>query len=267
MKKTINENTLRTIIRESMKNYLKESIDSNIDMIESDGWTPDMDDMWDEFGNNNIHDTEGAFGVLAQGDEDDHLNRVARSLRSTKFDTDANMNSFDTEPSEFASDDNAEYFRDKMMESAIDKAIEESLSNLKNDDYDFSDKSRWCGDAKFHAANKKSDENKVGTVKLNESQLKKIISETVMNILNEIGDTPKGQKLLGMAARRAIDNRDNAKARNIKQYSDDRREEDAKKMSGKSQWRQNRRAQQMKNSVTDGFFGKDSSVGIYRDKE
>ena len=95
----------------------------------------------------------------------------------------------------------------------------------------------------------------------------KIISEAVMNILNEIGDTPKGQKLLGMAARRAIDNRDNAKARNIKQYSDDRREEDAKKMSGKSQWRQNRRAKQMQNSVTDGFFGKDSSVGIYRDKE
>jgi hypothetical protein len=217
MKKTINENTLRTIIRESMKNYLKESIDSNIGVIESDGWTPDMDDMWDEFGNNNIHDTEGAFGVLAQGDEDDHLNRVAKSLRSTKFDTDANMNSFDTEPSEFASDDNAEYFRDKMMESAIDKAIEESLTNLKNDDYDFSDKSRWCGDAKFHAdnekkakdtkkgsktadndksrwcgdakfhaANKSLNENKMGTVKLNESQLKKIISEAVMNILNEI---------------------------------------------------------------------------------
>ena len=223
MKKTINENTLRAIIRESMKNYLKESIDSNIGVIESDGWTPDMDDMWDEFGNNNIHDTEGAFGVLAQGNEDDHLNRVARSLRSTKFDTDANMNSFDTEPSEFASDDNAEYFRDKMMESAIDKAIEESLTNLKNDDYDFSDKSRWCGDAKFHAdnekkvkdtkkgsktadndksrwcgdakfhaANKSLNENKMGTVKLNESQLKKIISEAVMNILMiEEKKTPK----------------------------------------------------------------------------
>ena len=33
-------------------------------------------------------------------------------------------------------------------------------------------------------------------------------------------------------------------------------------MSGKSQWRQNRRVQKMKNSVTDGFFGKDSYVRI-----
>ena len=50
MKKVINENTLKLIIKESLKNYLKESIDSKFGMEEeSDGWTPDMDDMWDEF--------------------------------------------------------------------------------------------------------------------------------------------------------------------------------------------------------------------------
>lgn len=54
MKKIINENTIKSIVRESLKNYLKESMDIN----SSEGWTPEMDDMWDEFGNNNVHDTD-----------------------------------------------------------------------------------------------------------------------------------------------------------------------------------------------------------------
>jgi hypothetical protein len=153
MKKVINENTIKAIVRESLKNYLQESMP----MTETDGWTPEMDDMWDEFGNNNVHDTEGAFGVLAQGDEDDHLNRVAKSVRSTKFDTDANMRSFEDEPSEFASDDNAEYFRGKMLESVINQAVNEAFKKItENEDYDCGwDKTKWCGDAKFHAANEK----------------------------------------------------------------------------------------------------------------
>ena len=153
MKKVINENTIKAIVRESLKNYLQESMS----MTETDGWTPDMDDMWDEFGNNNVHDTEGAFGVLAQGDEDDHLNRVAKSVRSTKFDTDANMRSFEDEPSEFASDNNAEYFRGKMLESVINQAVNEAFKKItENEDYDCGwDKTKWCGDAKFHAANEK----------------------------------------------------------------------------------------------------------------
>lgn len=123
MKKVINENTIKSIVRESLKNYLKESMDMN----NSEGWTPDMDDMWDEFGNNNVHDTDGAFGVLAQGDNDDHVSRVARSLRSTKFDTDANMGTYGDEADEFASDDNAEYLRDKMFESIINRAVNEAF--------------------------------------------------------------------------------------------------------------------------------------------
>ena len=43
MKKIINENTIKSIVRESLKNYLKESMDIN----NSEGWTPEMDDMWD----------------------------------------------------------------------------------------------------------------------------------------------------------------------------------------------------------------------------
>ena len=42
MKKTINENTIKSIVRESLKNYLRESMDMN----NAEGWTPDMDDMY-----------------------------------------------------------------------------------------------------------------------------------------------------------------------------------------------------------------------------
>ena len=161
MKKTINENTIKSIVRESLKNYLKESMDMN----NSEGWTPEMDDMWDEFGNNNVHDTDGAFGVLAQGGDDDHVSRVARSLRSTKFDTDANMGAYGDEADEFASDDNAEYLRDKMFESIVSRAVNEAFKKAMNDDDDDDynlgwDKSKWCGDLKFsekyHNNNKKT---------------------------------------------------------------------------------------------------------------
>ena len=161
MKKTINENTIKSIVRESLKNYLKESIDMN----SSDGWTPEMDDMWDEFGNNNIHDTDGTFGVLAQGDDNDHVSRVARSLRSTKSDTDANMRAYGDEPDEFASDDNAEYLRDKMFESIINRAVNEAFKKaVNNDECDFQDK------PKCHAENgrkTKAKTDKKASKKLN----------------------------------------------------------------------------------------------------
>jgi len=160
MKKVINENTLKSIIKESLKNYLKESMDSELGVgEESEGWTPEIDDMWDEFGNNNVHDTDGAFGVLAQGDDDDHISRVAKSLRSTKFDTDANMGEFEDEADEFASDDNAEYLRNKMFESIVRKSVNETFSKRTN-------------------AGK--------TIKLTENNLKSIISESVQRSINEI---------------------------------------------------------------------------------
>lgn len=193
MKKTINENTLKSIIKESLKNYLKESMDSELGMgEEAEGWTPEMDDMWDEFGNNNVHDTDGAFGVLAQGDDDDHVSRVARSLRSTKFDTDTNMGEFEDEADEFASDDNAEYLRDKMFESIVRKSVNETF-------------------------NKNTNMGK--TVKLTESELKKIISESVMNVLNEIGDTPRGQYKLGRLARRKLQQGDTDGADMVDDYA------------------------------------------------
>lgn len=120
MKKIINENTIKSIVRESLKNYLKESMDIN----SSEGWTPEMDDMRDEFGNNNIHDT------------------------------DANMKAYGDKEDEFISDDNAEYVRNKFFESVIKRAVNEAFKKtVNNDECDFQDKSKCCGDAKCHAEN------------------------------------------------------------------------------------------------------------------
>ena len=120
MKKIINENTIKSIVRESLKNYLKESMDIN----SSEGWTPEMDDMWDEFGDNNVHDT------------------------------DANMRAYDDKEDKFISDDNTEYARNKFFESVIKRAVNEAFKKaVNNDECDFQDKSECCGNTKCHAEN------------------------------------------------------------------------------------------------------------------
>ena len=120
MKKIINENTIKSIVRESLKNYLKESMDIN----SSEGWTPEMDDMWDEFGDNNVHDT------------------------------DANMRAYDDKEDKFISDDNTEYARNKFFESVIKRAVNEAFKKaVNNDECDFQDKSKCCGNTKCHAEN------------------------------------------------------------------------------------------------------------------
>ena len=159
MKKIINENTIKSIVRESLKNYLKESMDIN----SSEGWTPEMDDMWDEFGNNNVHDTDGTFGILAQGDDDDYVGRFARSLRSTKADTDANMRAYGDKEDEFMSDDNAEYIRNKFFESVIKRAVNEAFNKAVNNG-----ECDCCGGAKCRTEKgRKAKTNKKTSKKLN----------------------------------------------------------------------------------------------------
>ena len=174
MKKTINENTIKSIVRESLKNYLRESMDMN----NSEGWTPEMDDMWDEFGNNNVHDTDGAFGVLAQGGDDDLVSRVARSLRSTKFDTDANMGAYGDEADEFASDDNAEYLRDKMFESVVKKAVNEAFTKVINE---------VSSDLAIRAGKKAKEEKRFGQQeRFNDYAREKVNTDALLNSWQEL---------------------------------------------------------------------------------
>ena len=58
-------------------------------------------------------------------------------------------------------------------------------------------------DAKHRIKQFAFNENKE-VIKLSESQLYKIINESVTNILNEIGDTRKGQRLIGRVAGRKM---------------------------------------------------------------
>jgi hypothetical protein len=45
------------------------------------------EDMWDAHGNGNLEDTNGLYGMMAQGDEDDDATKYARAVRSTDDET------------------------------------------------------------------------------------------------------------------------------------------------------------------------------------
>lgn len=92
MKKVINESTIRDIVRESLKNYIKESMED--DSSDFEGWTPedvddDMEEMFLAYGNNNIYSdgTPGMASMLSQGDDSSYATKLARSLRSCESDT------------------------------------------------------------------------------------------------------------------------------------------------------------------------------------
>ena len=56
-------------------------------------------------------------------------------------------------------------------------------------------------------------------IRLTESDLHKIVKESVNKILNEIGDTPKGQYMLGRLQTRQLKNRDSSAAKTSKYAS------------------------------------------------
>lgn len=140
MKKVINENTIRQIVRESLKNYLKESMDDYDGRVE--GWTPedvenDMEDLYDYYGNNNIHDADnpGYASMLSQGDDDSYSTKVGRSLRSSVSDTDDAF--YDEIKDGFSSSNTPEdneflskHYGNSDLNEAIDKAVSGAIKKL-----------------------------------------------------------------------------------------------------------------------------------------
>ena len=57
-------------------------------------------------------------------------------------------------------------------------------------------------------------------IRLTEGQLNRIIKESVKQVLNEIGDTAKGQELLGKSVRKARQKGENGLAMDIDSYAD-----------------------------------------------
>lgn len=125
MKKVINENTIKSIVRESLLNYLRESMDMGDEALSND-------EMWNKYGNENrLDNTDGMYGVLAQGDNDDDLTRYARSIRSSFADSeDAFAKEYGEKNDDIdISPENSNYLSGKYMKSKYSqKSIEEAVN-------------------------------------------------------------------------------------------------------------------------------------------
>ena len=62
-------------------------------------------------------------------------------------------------------------------------------------------------------------------IQLNEEQLKRIIKESIKNVLSEVGDTPKGQNKLGRLEKRKREEGNDEEGDRIAKYA--RKEQDA----------------------------------------
>lgn len=153
----LNESNLKQIIKESIKNYLRENSDIDWDNFDDEddyewdgSWAgrenneedyaefPDSEEMiWKHHGNQNIHQDkpgeEGLWGVLAQGDKDTMSRRIARSLRPSNSDSEREFyhGEDDWEMPLDDSDEDIAYINNKannLYESKLAKAV---LENVK----------------------------------------------------------------------------------------------------------------------------------------
>jgi hypothetical protein len=137
MKKVINENTIKSIVRESLLNYLRESMDM--------GYTPDEamggealsdDEMWDKYGNENrLDNIDGMYGILAQGDDEDDLTRYARSIRSSFADSeDAFAKEYGEKNDDIdISPENSNYLSGKYSQKSIEEAVNKAFKKIVNE--------------------------------------------------------------------------------------------------------------------------------------
>ena len=138
MKMVINEKTIKSIIRESVKEYLKEIEDVDFEDPTGGDMIDNEDEVWQKHGNKNrFDDNYGMLGVLAQGDDDDDLTKYARSVRSSEDDS---VQAFrgdypDFEPS-FESSDNTDYLLGKdthSLSETINRAVNKAFKKVVNE--------------------------------------------------------------------------------------------------------------------------------------
>lgn len=92
----------------------------------------EIDDMYDEFGNNNIHDTKGRYSMWAQGKKGELATHLGLATRSTGHDSVKAA-----KEDEFFNLNEADYYDD-----------DDELSTRKR-------RRSWAGDAKFHDENER----------------------------------------------------------------------------------------------------------------
>jgi hypothetical protein len=137
MKKVINENTIKSIVRESLLNYLKESMDIDTAPEEvMEGEELSDDEMWDKYGNENrLDNIDGMYGILAQGDNEDDLTRYARSIRSSFADSeDAFAKEYGEKNDDIdISPENSNYLSGKYSQKSIEEAVNKAFKKIVNE--------------------------------------------------------------------------------------------------------------------------------------
>lgn len=143
----LNEAKLKQIIRESIKNYLKENDEIDWDEFDDDSeeewdgsWAgrgrtgedyaefPSSEEMiWRHYGNQNIHKDkpgeEGIYSMLAQGDKNTFARHMARSLRPTNADTEDALYRDWSDPDANTSEDDIEYLSNKLGKQVYESVI------------------------------------------------------------------------------------------------------------------------------------------------
>lgn len=148
MKKTVDENTIRNMVFESLKNVLSEAslwdypiddpdetdeeeyertryMDPDFDKAEKDN---EIEYMWQAHGNQNIDkDQENGWASMAAQSDDPLERAYGQAVRSTSSETDANL---------FA---NPDFEDDTLNESHIRKIVAEAIMNMIGEDDDEED--------------------------------------------------------------------------------------------------------------------------------
>lgn len=156
MKKVINENTIKQIVRETLTNLLREDSWDNSELSSDEKWqdveddffsTNDTDDyeyydedhIHDTYGNGNVKDTNGVLSMAAQGHPDAMSTRIARNgklfnsqNKDTMFDDEFNNMSKDIDWQ--ATKDEADFLNDRMVKEAVNKALNKYLKEDKDSD-------------------------------------------------------------------------------------------------------------------------------------
>ena len=149
----LTEAKLKQIVRESIKNYIKENDEIDWDEVDDseedwDGsWAgrgrteedyaenPSSEEMiWKHYGNQNIHKDkpgeEGANSILAQGDKNTFARHMARSLRPTNADSEDALYRDWSNPDANTSEDDIKYLTNKFGEQVYESIIRK-LKSLK----------------------------------------------------------------------------------------------------------------------------------------
>lgn len=118
---------------------------------------------------------------------------------------------------------NATKFREKRGNGHPSQNDLPSIDKFHPDYWYYREEMDEPDDIDINYENESKNRNKK-VIRLTESDIHRIVKESVKKVLNEIGDTEGGQNLLGRAKQRALYNREAGKEAEISNYADNQRQ-------------------------------------------